>query len=49
MVYGPGIDGRGGMKTAFDGLPMDREPFQLKLQSVKSFDDGAVWMRYLTK
>jgi len=49
MVYGPGIDGRGGMKTAFDGLPMDREPFQLKLQSVKSFDDGAVWMRYLTQ
>ena len=49
MVYGPGIDGRGGMKTAFDGLPMDREPFQLKLKSVESFDDGAVWMRYLTR
>lgn len=49
LLLGPAIDGRGGMATMFDGLPMDREPFQLKLESVKSFDDGAIWIRYKVK
>ncbi len=46
VLIGPGIDARGGMASTFDGLPMDREPFQLKLTHVESYDDGAVWIRY---
>lgn len=46
MLYAPAIDGRGGMKAAFDGLPMGREPFVLHLWTVEQFDDGSVWMRY---
>ena len=49
LLLAPGIDGRGGMAAMFDGLPMDREPFQLKLESVKPFDDGAIWIRYTVK
>ena len=49
MVYGPAIDGRGGMKAAFDGLPSNREPFLLRLKSAESFQDGAVWLRYTTE
>lgn len=48
IIIGPGIDGREGMQAVFDGLPMDREPAQLKLKGVQAFDDGAVWIRYLT-
>lgn len=47
MLYAPGIDGRGGEKAAFDGPPKEREPYRLKLKSVQSYGDGAVWMRYL--
>lgn len=46
IVLGPGIDGRKGMTAAFDGLPMDREPVQLKFKNVEVFDDGALWIRY---
>lgn len=46
VLIGPGIDARAGMAATFDGLPQDREPFQLKLKSVQSYDDGAVWIRY---
>lgn len=46
VLIGPGIDARGGMASTFDGLPHDREPFQLKLKHVESYDDGAVWIRY---
>lgn len=49
VLLAPGIDGRGGMAAMFDGLPMDREPYQLKLEGVKAFDDGAVWLRYSVK
>ena len=49
VLLAPGIDGRGGMAAMFDGLPMDREPFQLKLDSVQPFDDGAIWIRYTVK
>lgn len=45
----PGIDGRGGMAAAFDGLTMDREPYQLKLTGVTPYEDGAVWLRYAVK
>lgn len=46
ILLGPGIDGRKGMTAAFDGLPMNREPVNLKLKDVKSYEDGAVWLRY---
>lgn len=49
VLLAPGIDGRGGMAAMFDGLPMDREPFQLKLESVQPFADGAIWIRYMVK
>lgn len=49
ILLAPGIDGRKGMTAAFDGLPMEREPFALQLAHVASYDDGAVWLRYLVK
>ncbi|WP_125143404.1 RibD family protein [Clostridium transplantifaecale] len=49
ILFAPGIDGRGGMAAIFDGLPMDREPFAVKLESVTPYDDGVVWLRYLVK
>ncbi len=46
ILLGPGIDGRKGMTATFDGLPMDTEPVDLKLLGVRSYEDGAVWLRY---
>lgn len=46
ILLAPGIDGRKGMAAVFDGLPMDTEPFQLKLKNVEQYGDGAVWLRY---
>ncbi|MDY5096454.1 MAG: dihydrofolate reductase family protein [Oscillospiraceae bacterium] len=49
ILLAPGIDGRGGMAAAFDGLPMDREPYRLKLTGVTPYENGAVWLRYAVK
>lgn len=46
ILLGPGIDGRKGMTSTFDGLPMDTEPVNLKLASVQPYENGAVWLRY---
>lgn len=46
ILLAPGIDGRKGMAAAFDGLPMNTETFQLKLEKPEQYDDGAVWLRY---
>lgn len=46
ILIGPGIDGRKGMAATFDGLPMEREPFKLKLKEVRSYESGAVWLHY---
>lgn len=46
ILLGSGIDGRKGMTAAFDGLPLDTEPVNLKLISVQTYDNGAVWLRY---
>ncbi len=43
---GAGIDGRGGMGSVFDGLPMDRGVTRLRLEDVKRYGSGAVWLRY---
>lgn len=46
VLIAPGIDGRKGMTSTFDGLPMEREPYQLKMVSVTPYENGVVWIRY---
>lgn len=46
ILIGSGIDGRASMPAVFDGLPIDRPVTALKLSSVKTYDSGAVWLRY---
>lgn len=46
LLIGPGIDGRGGEKAVFDGRPSEKRVIPLKLESVKPYDDGAIWIRY---
>ena len=46
ILIGSGIDGRAGMTAVFDGLPKDRPVTKLKLNSVRQYDSGAVWIRY---
>lgn len=46
ILLGPGIDGRKGMTSTFDGLPLNTEPINLKLTSVQPYANGAVWLRY---
>ena len=45
MMWCPGIDGRKGMTTAFDGLPQDFRPTKLKLISVEKLGE-TIWARY---
>lgn len=49
ILLAPAIDGRGGMAAVFDGLPMDCEPVHLTLTSARTYDDGALWLRYTVK
>ncbi|WP_024747288.1 dihydrofolate reductase family protein [Levilactobacillus namurensis] len=49
LLIGAGVDGRVHQPTVFDGRPVDRKPLPLKLKAVQSFDDGAVWLRYLAQ
>ena len=49
ILLAPGIDGRKGMTAAFDGLSLDVEPFNLQLKNVKTYENGAIWLRYLVK
>lgn len=46
VLVGPGIDGRGGMISTFDGIKMDRTPFKLNLKNVTKYDDGAILLEY---
>ena len=47
LLIGLGIDGRKGMQGVFDGFKMDHPVTKnLKFKEVKSFEDGAVWIRY---
>ena len=46
ILIGTGIDGRGGMQSVFDGLPMERGVTPLKHTSVQQYGSGAVWLRY---
>ena len=49
ILLAPGIDGRKGMTAVFDGLPMETEPFSLKLKNVTQYDNGAIWLQYQTR
>lgn len=49
LLIGPGIDGREGMASVFDGLASNAPLTFLDLKGVKGFDDGAVWLRYDVK
>ncbi|MDD7395066.1 MAG: GNAT family N-acetyltransferase [Acholeplasmatales bacterium] len=46
VLVDPGIDGRGGMTSTFDGIKMDRTPFKLNLKNVTKYDDGAILLEY---
>ena len=45
MMWCPGIDGRGGMTAAFDGLPSDFPPTKLHLTGVKQLGE-TIWAKY---
>lgn len=47
VLIGLGIDGRRGLPPVFDGFSMDKTPIPLKLKEAKTFENGAVWLRYL--
>ena len=49
ILIGAGIDGRQGMPGVFDGFPAGKSVTPLKLEKIKAFDDGAVWIRYKTQ
>ena len=46
LLIGLGIDGRKGMQGVFDGFNMEHPVTKLKLKECKSFESGAVWIRY---
>ena len=50
VMIGPGIDGRKGMASVFDGIDdPDRPATLLKLESVERVGEGTVWLRYKVK
>ena len=46
ILIGAGVDGRREMPSVFDGRAMDYPLTHLRLQDVKKFESGAVWLRY---
>ena len=49
ILIGAGADGRTGQPSLFDGRPESSRPIALQLKDVESYEDGAVWLRYLVK
>ncbi|MDO4551328.1 MAG: dihydrofolate reductase family protein [Planctomycetia bacterium] len=48
LLIAPGIDGRQGIPTIFEGIsPEKNEAVSLKLQNVRQFPSGAVCLRYI--
>ena len=45
MMWCPGIDGRKGMATVFDGLQNDFPPTKLKLTSLERLGE-TIWAKY---
>lgn len=49
LLLAPGIDGRKGQTSLFDGITnQDRVPVQLRLEQVKRLENDVVWLRYKT-
>lgn len=46
LLVAPGIDGRKGQTTLFDGLAGGTAPVNLQLKSFKKVGDGTMWLRY---
>lgn len=46
LLIGAGIDGREGICSVFDGLKRNHPLTLLKLEKVKAFKSGSVWLRY---
>lgn len=47
VMITPGIDGRAGMTSVFDGIAdADKVPTKLLLRSLTAVGDGVVWLRY---
>ncbi len=46
LLIAPGIDGRRGIATVFDGLSLNSVAVPLKLKSLKQRKSGTVWIRY---
>ncbi len=46
LLIGPGIDGRKGQPALFDGRAENALPHQLKLNTVKALENGAVLLTY---
>ncbi|MGI1803376.1 dihydrofolate reductase family protein [Limosilactobacillus reuteri] len=49
ILIGAGADGRTGQPSLFDGRPESSRLIALQLKDVESYEDGAVWLRYLVK
>ncbi len=49
LMIAPGIDGRTGQPSVFDGMADDSQPVQLRLTDFKAYEQGTVWMRYQVK
>ncbi len=47
LLLAPGIDGRQGETSLFDGITtQNRVPIQLRLMSVKRLNNDVIWLRY---
>lgn len=49
ILISAGADGRTGQPSLFDGRTESSRPIALQLKDVESYEDGAVWLRYLVK
>ncbi|MCC4372196.1 dihydrofolate reductase family protein [Limosilactobacillus reuteri] len=49
ILIGAGVDGRTGQPSLFDNRTESSRPIALQLKDVESYEDGAVWLRYLVK
>lgn len=47
LLLAPGIDGRKGQTSLFDGISHDaRVPLRLKLEDIRRLPNDVVWLRY---
>lgn len=46
ILLAPAIDARKGFNASFDGLDINNEPFNLKLNNLTKFDDESIWLDY---